>query len=285
MRLGVIHIAIVKPIKVRIGNLAGLRAVINYVKDDEKTYNGRLVYMSGGMVGREFDDMVLTKKIFGKTTGRQYAHFVQSFHADDKLTPEIAFQIGREYIASLKQWTDFQVLMAVHTNSENIHIHYIINSVNLRDGSKWQCSKRDLYHFREQSDELCRRYNLRVIENGNRAHKSYGEYVAYKQGVSWKQRLAADIADCIEQATSRAGFHHLLSERGIEADIGKTSTLFTLIPETYGLAKEMKCGDKKLRAYGDFSAKALEKHFSDMPVIQRMMKNLNNDSNLLLDAL
>lgn len=35
--------AIVKPIKVRVGNLAGLRAVLDYIKDDRKTQNGALV--------------------------------------------------------------------------------------------------------------------------------------------------------------------------------------------------------------------------------------------------
>jgi hypothetical protein len=128
-------IAIVKPVKVRRGNLAGLRAVIGYVKDEAKTDGGRLVYMSGGsgMAGREFQDMLLTKNLFGKTAGRQYAHFVQSFHDKDPITPELAFQIGKEYIASLEQLRDFQVLMAVHTGTDNMHIHYIINSVNSKD--------------------------------------------------------------------------------------------------------------------------------------------------------
>jgi hypothetical protein len=241
--------------------------------------------MAGGAVGNEFQSMVLIKHTFGKTTGRQYAHFVQSFHERDNLTPDTAFQIGMEYIAALKQWNDFQVVMAVHTNEEHLHIHYIINSVNSLDGSKWQCSKRDLKHFRQQSDELCRKYNLHVIEQGRRGHQSYGEYAANQQDMSWKQRLAADIADCMEQATSRADFHHLLDGRGIDADIGRTSTLFTVRVGTYGLAGEMKCGDGKLRSYGDFSAAAIEKHFAGIPTLQSMIDNLANNPSLLMDAM
>jgi len=97
--------------------------------------------------------------------------------------------------------------------------------------------------------------------------------------------LATDIADCMEQATSRTDFHHLLDVRGIEADIGETSTLFTIRAGTYGLTKEMACGDKKLQAYGDFSATALEKHFADMPTLQIMMDNLADNPSLLFDAL
>ena len=165
-----------KPISVRKGDIGGLRAVIEYVKDDSKTQNGELVYGWNCHKGREFQDILLTKKLYGKTSGRQYAHFIQSFHERDNLTPEMAYQIGREYIAGNEKWRDFQILMAVHTNEEHLHIHYIINSVSSRNGSKWQCSIQDLKRLREHSDELCRKHNLHVIEHGNRGHRSYGEY-------------------------------------------------------------------------------------------------------------
>ena len=278
-------IAIVKPISVRKGDLGGLKAVLDYIKDAAKTNDGKLIYMSGGMVGHEFQAMVRTKRMYGKTTGRQYAHFVQSFHARDDLTPEMAFQIGREYIAGLKQWNDYQVVMAVHTNTENLHIHYVINSVNSRDGTKWQCSKQDLKHFRQQSDELCRKYNLHTIEHGKRGHQSSGEYAAYQKGASWKAMLAADIAECMEQATSRADFHHLLDERGIEADIGKASTLFTIKAGTHGLKKEMCCGDKKLLGYGDFSAAAIDKHFADIPTLQKIKDAFADNPMVLFEAM
>ena len=132
-------IAIVKPISVRQCSIAGLKAVLDYVKDETKTKNGDLIFAWNCMKNREFKDMLLTKNIFSKTTGRQYAHFVQSFHERDNLTPETAYKIGKEYIAGNKKWRDFQIVMAVHTNEEHLHIHYIINSVNSRNGAKWQC--------------------------------------------------------------------------------------------------------------------------------------------------
>lgn len=262
-----------------------MKAILDYIADKDKTKDGALVYGWNCHKDREFNDMLRTKKLFDKTAGRQYAHFVQSFDERDDLTPEKAFQIGQEYVAGLKQWSDYQILMAVHTNEEHLHIHYVINSVNSKDGAKWQCSKQDLKHFREQSDKLCRKYNLHVIEHGNRGHRSYGEYTAYQKGISWKQHFAADITNCLERATSRADFHHLLHERGIDADIGKTSTLFIIRAGTYGLTKEMKCGDRKLQAHGDFSAAAIEKHFADIPTLQIMIENLANNPSLLMDAM
>lgn len=278
-------IAIVKPINVRRGNLTGLKAVLDYIKDDAKTKNGKLVFGWNSMKDRAFKDMLITKDLFGKTTGRKYAHFVQSFHEQDNITPELAYKIGQEYIAGNEKWCDFQILMAVHTNEDHMHIHYIINSVSSRDGAKWQCSKQDLKNHRTQSDDLCRKYHLHVIEHGRRGHRSYGEYAAYQKSASWKALLAVDIADCLEQATSRADFHHLLDARGIDTDIGRTSTLFTVRAGTYGLSKEMKCSDRKLQSYGDFSAVAIEKHFAEISTLQIIIDNLANNPSLLMDAM
>lgn len=274
-------IAIVKPISVRKGNLAGLKAVLDYIKDDVKTKSGELVFGWNCMKDRAFRDMLITKDLFGKTTGRQYAHFVQSFDPRDNITPELAYKIGQEYIAENEKWRNFQILMAVHTNEEHLHIHYIINSVNTKDGTKWQCSKRDLKQLRERSDELCRKYNLHVIERGNRGHRSYGEYAAYQKGVSWKQRLATAIADCLLQSKSRADFLHRLDERGIDADFGKKNVMFTVRAGTYEHNKDMKCGNYTLMSYGDFSRENIMNHFK---VNKGLLELAFEDVPLLQDA-
>ena len=36
------------------------------------------------------DEMQFTKELWGKTGGRTYKHFVQSYHADEQITPEKA---------------------------------------------------------------------------------------------------------------------------------------------------------------------------------------------------
>lgn len=88
--------AIVKPIKVRVGNLTGLRGVLNYIKADFKTKDGVLVFGKDCIPEKAFEQMLITKKAFHKDTGRQYAHFVQRFFAmnspDNPQQYENAFQ-------------------------------------------------------------------------------------------------------------------------------------------------------------------------------------------------
>ena len=77
----------------------GLQATLDYCMQDEKTiYDGRkFVY---GMNCSEQDpylDMMTTKKLYGKTSGRMYYHLDQSFSPDEKITPEQAHKIAIEF--------------------------------------------------------------------------------------------------------------------------------------------------------------------------------------------
>lgn len=247
--------AIVKPIKVRVGSLAGLRAVLEYVQDRDKTQNGRLVFCKDLLANKEYQQMVITKRAFHKDTGRQYAHFVQSFDPRDTISPELAYEIGQDFIRQFEHFHGFQIVMAVHTNEPQMHIHYIINSVSPVDGKKWQSGPEDLKRMRELSDELCREHGLSVIEHGRRGHKSYGEHTSK---ASWKKQLAQDIAECLSVSYRRSDFHHLMAEKGVEVDVGEKSILFTIPAGTYGLKTERKCSNFKLMAYGDFSAENIK---------------------------
>ncbi len=274
--------AIVKPIKVRIGNLAGLRAVLDYIKDDRKTQNGALVYCKDLLKGKEYQQMVITKRAFHKDTGRQYAHFVQSFDLRDNVSPKLAYKIGQEFIKRYEYFHGFQVMMAVHTNEPHMHIHYIVNSVSHENGCKWQSSPEDLKRIRSLSDELCLEYGLSVIEHGRKGHRSYGEY---SQTASWKRQLAQDIANNLALSHSRADFMHRMASLGIDADVGEKSTLFTIPAGVYGLQSERKCSNRKLMSYGDFTTENMRNTWncnaglariggSDMQLLQEVLLEL-----------
>lgn len=274
--------AIIKPIKVRVGNLAGLRGVLDYIKADFKTREGTLIFGKDCIPEKAFEQMLITKKAFHKDTGRQYAHFVQSFYRYDDLTPEQALEIGQKFMKRYERFKDFQVCAAVHTNGPQLHIHYVVNTVSHVDGHKWQSSREDLKQMRSINDELCREYGLNVYEKPRRGHRSHGEYRA-KQ--SWKEQLARDVAQCIKDSGNPADFKLLLWERGIDCDIGAKSILFTVQAGTYGLTEERKCSNWKLRAYGDFTGEnilqsiqynkfVLDEAWHDFPLVSEVLELL-----------
>ncbi len=63
---------------------------------------------------------------------RQVRHFILSFDEKDTVTPYEAYLIAHE-VASYYS-NQFQIVYGVHENTENLHIHFILNTVSYVDG-------------------------------------------------------------------------------------------------------------------------------------------------------
>lgn len=98
-------------------------------------------------------EMKNTKKQFFKTTGIQCFHGVQSF-VKGEVTPEQAHEIGIKLAEEL--WGDkFQVVVSTHLNTDNLHNHFVLNSVSFLDGKRFCNTKKDYATMRKTSDKLC----------------------------------------------------------------------------------------------------------------------------------
>lgn len=126
-----------------VSSKAGIGHAIDYVTKKEKTEE-KLV--SGLHCEPETvkEEMQATKELWGKTDGRTYKHYVQSYHEDEKITPEQAHKNAVELAEHTKAWKGHEVLIATHIDKGHIHTHFIVNSVNYEDGHKLQWSKHDL---------------------------------------------------------------------------------------------------------------------------------------------
>ena len=49
-------------------------------------------------------------------------------------------------------------------NTDNLHNHFVINSVSYVDGKKYEQRRSQYAEFRAASDKLCREYGLSVVE-------------------------------------------------------------------------------------------------------------------------
>lgn len=122
---------------------------IEYILDPSKTsseYVGGIGVNAENAVSR----MDAVKGVYHKTGGRQYIHFVASFR--DKVSKDEAFEIAGELA---QHYSSFQVLYAVHFNTYNTHIHFIINTVCVMDGHKFNQSQRDMLDVKNHFLLLC----------------------------------------------------------------------------------------------------------------------------------
>ena len=90
-----------------VSSKAGIGHAIDYVTKKEKTEE-KLV--SGLHCEPETvkEEMQATKELWGKTDGRTYKHYVQSYHEDEEITPEQAHKNAVELAEHTKAWKAHQ---------------------------------------------------------------------------------------------------------------------------------------------------------------------------------
>lgn len=189
--------------------------VIEYINKPEKTSPE----LKGGRYINNYDntyeEMMLTKKVWGKTDGRMCIHLIQSF-AQGESNPEQVKEIAEKFLQH-KKFQGFQIQYAVHTDTKKLHTHYIINTVNAETGYKWQMSKKELQTLKKYSDKLCREYGLSVLKNKNKHQKkSITQQKAEEQGKSWKKETQLAVDEALKIAVNRADFINIMNKQGYE---------------------------------------------------------------------
>ena len=210
--------AIVKTISPKIKTQIHLSEALAYIVKDDKAsdcyYHNCVNDYDIEAVAKEFQS---TRIMLRQGKGIIASHICQSFSPEDKITPEIAHEIGKQMIE--RCFPDYQVVLATHKDREHIHNHFIINSVNLIDGKKFYENKSTLRLIRKVSDELCYRHNLSVIEKEDATKYSPLDQAtlnAAKQGRSWKFNLVKDLDAALDSCKTKSEFIRFFESKNYE---------------------------------------------------------------------
>lgn len=135
---------------------------IDYILQEKKL--GKL-HLSGGincMTSGTYEQMMATKKMFGKTGGRQGYHFILSLKPGEG-TPQQMYEIAMKFAERVFH-NEYEAVVAVHTDTEKIHAHIVLNSVNMVTGYKFQYKKGDWKRlYQPITNELCAEYGLSIV--------------------------------------------------------------------------------------------------------------------------
>ena len=197
--------AVNKTINKRTNTHGAMRNCIEYVLRQDKT-SELLTYVTGPYCHNEINyDLVYRtfleeKKMWNKDTGRMYAHNIISWHKDEQITPEQAFEFGKEFA---ENWfSGFQTLVAVHKDKDHIHCHLVTNSVSYEDGRKLHNTKKDLERMKQLTNQMCRERGLTVAEKGKHFDGSQiekGEVIVWskdKYNLFRQQVKDSFVVDC-----------------------------------------------------------------------------------------
>ena len=199
---------------------ARLDQAIQYVLNGDKTDHQILTAHQNCDPGREFRQMMDTKRDVGKLDGRQCYHIIQSFKPGE-ITPELALEIAKEF--SAEYLADYEVVIGTHVDKGHIHSHLVFNSVNAQTGEKYHITTQEYYRqIRGISDRLCREHGLSVIMEGQPSQAvSYIEWLRQSRGQpTFRSMLEDDLRTAIEDANDLGHFFMLIEHMGYEIHHG-----------------------------------------------------------------
>lgn len=201
---------------------------LRYVENDSKT--DQKMYVSAINCPRQqaCEAMMATKRRFGKLGGNVAYHGYQSF-AEGEVTPEEAHRIGME--TARQMWgEDYEVVVTTHLNTENLHNHFVVNSVSFRTGRKFENHISDHYRLRVISDEICREQGKSVLENASFYGGEKNAYWAKKSGkLTHRDILKRDVEYCLSLSRNAEDFLKRMESMGYKVLRGRESTHISVI--------------------------------------------------------
>ena len=214
-----------------------------------------------------------TRELYGKTDGNQGHVIIQSFQPGE-VTPEQCNQLGLALAEKLAP--NHQVAVYTHADTDHVHNHIVINSIDLETGKKFNNNKQALRNVRDFNDEVCIEHGLSVPEKDTARlrytqtekaiadpnTKSTAQY-------SWKDEIREAIDQSI--ATNMDEFKDHLSQYGIEiARVTPKSITYRHLAE-----------DKKVRGRRlgeDYNKGGIEDGFERQ--IQRQQQEREDDNDI-----
>lgn len=150
--------SVLKIVDGRNSELSQLTEIIKYVKNPEKNSHGLLAGI-GVRINAAAEDMKTVKVLKNKITGRQYIHFLLSF--DQGVDAVTAHRIGKR-VLMYQAHNYFQILMAVHDNTANVHCHFVLNTVG-KGTRKFSQSRAEMLKFRDYINRILEEERLNPI--------------------------------------------------------------------------------------------------------------------------
>ena len=200
-------------------NIESLGNVIAYCSQEYKTKykNSRLISGINCLPETAMKEFLATKRKFNKTDGMQYYYAVQSFEDNLNISPLLAHQMAREWAE--KCYPNHEIYIATHIDTDNIHSHIVINSVNMKTGYKIHQSTKELNEIRKINDELCIKYGLPVCipkQKPKVKPLKAKEYYIASAGKSWKMQMILSIEYAMKRAKTKQQFIEEMDKLGYE---------------------------------------------------------------------
>lgn len=167
--------AVLKFINGRNDSKEYLQGLFNYITDPAKTDNGNLVLTHGCSKKHPLEDILVNKKLWHKTHGKQGEHFVLALApCGENKSPLEVLSVVKEIVATV--YPQNIAVIAVHTDSKYLHGHVLLDAVNAVTGRKFSQSPSDLNRVKQKANNILQKHGFDIITASTNEFLDYTDY-------------------------------------------------------------------------------------------------------------
>lgn len=127
---------------------------IRYIYDPKKCICKDSINLIGSDPYIIMNQFLYVKNYYGKRGGKQLEHFILSL---DTEWEERDVKINELIVVAsfiLSEFQEYQMTCAIHNSSTNLHVHFIMNSVNMENGKHFRLTRQEFNNFMYNIGEL-----------------------------------------------------------------------------------------------------------------------------------
>ncbi len=230
------------------------KAIEYITRPDKAAFVDVLNLDEGEDYAREFE---ATAAYYGKNGSlgeRKYYHFKFSAARSDGISPEKHQEAAMELARRL--FSDYECVIATHTDTETVHSHIIVNSVSFVDGRKLHCDDREYRAMKDLANEVGIEYGMtpldwrkaKAVKKWELENDIAGEYaeaekrIVLRGGTSWKEELREVIDYAKATAFDWTSFEEILNEYGVIFSRDTDKTVSFVHPQNQRVARGSNLG-------------------------------------------
>lgn len=196
------------------------KQLIAYIMNPDKTEECMLTGGINCLPDTAYAQMLETKKMFGKTGGRQSYHIILSLVPGEG-TPEQLYEMIQKFAAEFLGG-EYEAVFAIHTDHEHLHAHLVFNSVNMVTGKKFQYKNGDWkYKMQPITNKLSEEYGLEIMPAEYSEDPKNMSRVQWENEKSFSEYIETDAKYCLMRSGNREHYIYLLKELGYEVKAGE----------------------------------------------------------------
>ena len=202
-------------------SLKAMKTRISYVFNKSTVLGSNTINLDS--VKDIYNQFMQTKNEFNKLSGNNFVHYAISFSEEDTIGKKEVVEIIDKFLED-KRFDGFENFYGMHQDTDNIHCHLLINSVNSVTGKKWHLDdrKKDFLDMEIKLNKIAIDYGCKVPdkiakilkiqqEKKINTKKTVEEKKEYEQNLkihnkSWKQKTKNTIEYLIKNSVNMEDF-------------------------------------------------------------------------------